>query len=91
MLHKRLAPPTIFPNPAYVFQNLGSRKHSQGITYLSFLIQRPDAYRISSQLNVDVCQHLAELGAKLKFTLIYISTGRSSCDRKLATEQVFPV
>ncbi|KAF9652640.1 NAD-P-binding protein [Thelephora ganbajun] len=26
------------------------------------------------QLNVDVCQHLAELGMKLKFTLIYIST-----------------
>lgn len=45
------------------------------------LNQHPQAYQVPPQLNVDACQHLAELAAKLKFTLIYISTGKRFPDR----------
>jgi len=64
----------IFSNLAYLFQRSGSRRHSEGKHHHPSFFE--SITKPSPQLNVDVCRHLAELGAKLKFTLVYISTGK---------------
>ena len=56
----------------------------------AFLNRYPRLTRPPSQLNVDVCHHLAVLGAKLNFTLVYISTGKCFHDGTLGRKLNVP-
>jgi S-adenosylmethionine synthetase len=76
MLQRRLVRLLAFSNPAYSLKLSGSSRHSKGACLQPSIPSQAD--QLPPQLNVDVCQHLAELGAKLKFILIYISTGKSA-------------